>query len=960
MTSGFGMKFAELEFAVGQRWVSHTETDLGLGIITDIDGRLVNISFPAAAERRTYAVNNAPLSRIEYKPGDTITTTDELSFIVQEVTAVAGRLLYVCHDDQDEVHQIDELNLNCFVILSTPRQRLTSGQLDDLKAYQLRCETLEHVNRLQQSSVKGLLGSRTSFLPHQIYIASEVARRYAPRVLLADEVGLGKTIEAGMILHYQLHTGMARRVLIIVPDTLVHQWLVEMLRRFNLNFAIFNQDRLAALAETEGNPFDSEQLIICAREVLLGQDKVLSQALEADWDMVVVDEAHHLHLHDAAEVDAQDPKFHEYQCIEALAQKTRGLLLLTATPEQAGIDNHFARLRLLDPARFHSFEAFTKEAQSYRQLNDILQAILAAEREKDETKGLQLPDEMLKELSHWLDESPQQMLAEPVDQLIAKLLDRHGTGRVFMRNTRSAIKGFPERELKACPLPLPALYECITGREALCPELQVDKDLWLAEDARVAWLVDLLKKIKPQKVLVICANASTASALERYLHLRVGIRSAAFFEDLSIIERDRAAAWFADDEGGAQVLVCSEIGSEGRNFQFAHHLVLFDLPMNPDLLEQRIGRLDRIGQKHPINIHVPYFEHSAQQVLFDWLDGGLNIFRESCSGASSIYETFEQKIDAALLDSGADHSALVEETAGFTQALKEKMESGRDRLIELNSCNPVVANGLIEQIQAEENPELMSEFLVRMFDVYGVDHENHSEHTWVLHPTNHMRTGHFPGLNDDGTTITFSRDVALSREDIEFASWEHPMLSEAMAMTLNSELGNASVATIKLVGVQPGTLLLEAFYSIAYVAPEHLRVDRYLPLSPFRTLVGAAGKDLSGIMSHEKLNDLCVRVKRHTAQKLVKQIRNDIDDMVTHTQRLSEQALPAVLEQAQHRARSLLEKEIARLHQLQTNNHTIRHEEIGFLEEQLGASLDAIESARFEMQALRLVVVTQD
>ena len=85
-----------------------------------------------------------------------------------------------------------------------------------------------------------------------------------------------------------------------------------------------------------------------------------------------------------------------------------------------------------------------------------------------------------------------------------------------------------------------------------------------------------------------------------------GIRATLFHEGMSLIERDRAAAWFADPEEGAQVLICSEIGSEGRNFQFAHHLVLFDLPSNPDLLEQRIGRLDRIGQNAVIKIHVPY------------------------------------------------------------------------------------------------------------------------------------------------------------------------------------------------------------------------------------------------------------------------------------------------------------------------------------------------------------------
>lgn len=118
--------------------------------------------------------------------------------------------------------------------------------------------------------------------------------------------------------------------------------------------------------------------------------------------------------------------------------------------------------------------------------------------------------------------------------------------------------------------------------------------------------MDYLLANRNEKVLVICAKADTALQLEQVLREREAIRAAVFHEGLSIIERDRAAAYFASEEEGAQVLLCSEIGSEGRNFQFASQLVMFDLPFNPDLLEQRIGRLDRIGQMHDIQIMVPY------------------------------------------------------------------------------------------------------------------------------------------------------------------------------------------------------------------------------------------------------------------------------------------------------------------------------------------------------------------
>jgi len=307
------------EFSIGQRWVSHTETDLGLGIIIGIEGRQVEISFPAANEQRIYATDSAPLTRIEHKPGEIISNNDGLIIEVMDTEEHKGRIIYHGKDTNGNEHQIDELDLNCLIELTTPKQRLLSGQLDNPRAYELRCATLKQLDKLQQSGVSGLLGSRTSLLPHQTYIAHEVAKRYAPRVLLADEVGLGKTIEAGMILHYQLHTGLASRILIIVPDTLTHQWLVEMLRRFNLHFALFNEERIAGLREmADGNPFDSEQLIICSLGDITSDPMLFKDASNADWDMIVVDEAHHLHW-------GKDDIGHDYRCIETLAKKTCGL-----------------------------------------------------------------------------------------------------------------------------------------------------------------------------------------------------------------------------------------------------------------------------------------------------------------------------------------------------------------------------------------------------------------------------------------------------------------------------------------------------------------------------------------------------------------------------------------------------------------------------------------------------------
>ena len=188
-------------------------------------------------------------------------------------------------------------------------------------------------------------------------------------------------------------------------------------------------------------------------------------------------------------------------------------------------------------------------------------------------------------------------------------------------------------------------------------------------------------------MLVICAKADTALQLEQVLREREAIRAAVFHEGLSIIERDRAAAYFASEEEGAQVLLCSEIGSEGRNFQFASQLVMFDLPFNPDLLEQRIGRLDRIGQMHDIQIMVPYLEHTAQAVLGRWFHEGLDAFEHTCPTGRTIYDScYEQLI--GYLAAPTEQEGFDEFIHGCRQQhdqLKAQLEQGRDRLLEMHS-----------------------------------------------------------------------------------------------------------------------------------------------------------------------------------------------------------------------------------------------------------------------------------
>ena len=920
-----------MEYIIGQRWVSHADAQLGLGIVVDLEGRRVTLSFPAVGEERTYAIDNAPLTRLRFKAGDNISTVNSLEVSVTEVKEHQGLLIYVGKDHHGEEAVVSELELDAFVQLTTPQQRLLNGHFDKHGEFALRVATLKYTDALQRSAVRGLIGSRTSLLPHQIYIANEVGQRHAPRVMLADEVGLGKTIEAGMIIQQQMLTGRASRILVLVPPSLLHQWLVEMLRRFNLHFSLFDHDRLAQ--STSENPFESEQLVLCSLDLFLSHPEAQSQALAATWDLVAIDEAHHLHW--SAQESGED-----YRFVEALAQQTAGLLLLTATPEQIGQESHFARLHLLDPSRFHDLKSFQEEEQQYRKWSELADAIESGETIDELPAGV----------------NPQ----APASTIIEQILDRHGTGRVLFRNTRAAVAGFPQRVLHHYALPEPEQYTFaqVDLKEKLYPELPYLDDSWLSFDPRVAWLEQTLKALRPAKVLVICAHAATAVALEHHLHLRAGIRSSAFYEDLSIIERDRAAAYFADEINGAQTLVCSEIGSEGRNFQFAHHLILFDLPLNPDLLEQRIGRLDRIGQDNNVDIHVPYLEGTAQQSLFEWYDSGLNLFRESCSAGYMIFEAFEDRLLPELHRRTDAFSTLLSDSAEFTAKTRRELREGRDKLLERNSCKPEVAAELIEEILALESNGELTEYLDALCETFGVDQEHHSDQTLILRPSEHMLTGYFPGVREDGTTVTFSREKALAREDMEFLTWEHPMVLEAMEMVQSTELGNAALGTINLKGVAPGTMLLEVIYTVNCVAPKELQLQRFLPLRPMRLLVDARGKDLADLVPHERLNQLIEKVKKPTALAIIKQVGAEVEAKMSLASAQAENSLQDILANAEQTMRDTLSAELDRLGALRAVNRSIRQEELDHLSFRIEECAVHIRHATLQLQALRLIITT--
>lgn len=279
-------------------------------------------------------------------------------------------------------------------------------------------------------------------------------------------------------------------------------------------------------------------------------------------------------------------------------------------------------------------------------------------------------------------------------------------------------------------------------------------------------------------------------------------------------------------------------------------------------------------------------------------------------------------------------------------------------MLERNSCKREVADALIEEIQTLEGTDTLEHYLEALCEAFGVDQEFHSEQTMILRPSEHMLTGHFPYVGEEGTTVTFSREKGLSREDMQFITWEHPMIQEAMDMVHSTELGNAAIGTLKLKGIPPGTMLLEALYTINCVAPKALQVERFLPLSPIRLLVDANGKQLADLVPHERLNKLVERVKKHTALAIIKQVHKEVDVKMSLANAQAETSLQEVLGDAEQRMRSDLGAELARLEALRQLNPAIREEEIEHLRFRIDECAIHIQHANLQLQALRLVITT--
>lgn len=760
-------------FHEGQRVFAPAEPHLGLGLVGRKEGRRFTVSFPKASEARTYSQDTEALVRFRAKPGDRISDRDGVDYVVTTVVEREELLSY--HTEDGRV--VSETALDDDLGRPDPFSELALGRPGSPADFTCRLRAHRLKARGRAQAHRGLGAARVELLPHQLYVTERVARMWRPRALLADEVGLGKTVEAGLVAVRMAALGRVSSMAVVAPRPLVGQWLAEFYRRFARPLTLFDPE------ESDDLPLD---MLIAADDL---------EFLPADFarDLLIVDEAHHY---------SGDP------VLKILTERSRAVLLLSATPSLGGQDRLFGLLHLLDPLRYPDPDSLAETGHRWSQVAEL--ARLA------ETGG---ESQAILELLRTLYPQEQDLLdlasSEQTEELLERLVDRHGLGRSLLRNRRRRLHGlFPGRRVVPHRLPEGETLE--------------------------RFVVEFLKErgAQGEKTLLMVASPESVARWARGIQKRSKLSVARFDESMSLLERDRQAAWFnrtGNDpvEGpGADVLVCSEIGGEGRNFQVAHHLLLLDLPAHPDRLEQRIGRLDRIGQTAVVQVHVPIAaKDGATAVRFAWLEQGLDAFRRPLTEGQRAYDRFAEELaeweSAERQEGFEDWCRSVREEVDRQQA---EAEAAVDPLVDRMSFKEDEAEALRGQV-AQEHKEitgLLEAELGDLLDSLGVVMEPRGEDDiFVIKPGDMMFVEALPGMPPDGLSVTFDRATANKREELEFLHFEHRLVQGTLDLILDEGVGRATAARWR--GAPRTTICFQLLMQWEADAPAHLGIDRFLP-----------------------------------------------------------------------------------------------------------------------------------
>jgi ATP-dependent helicase HepA len=620
------------------------------------------------------------------------------------------------------------------------------------------------------------LGGRVRLFPHQLYVAERATSVEPVRWLLADEVGLGKTIEAALILNRLVHAGKVERCLVVAPDSLTVQWLGELWRKYHQAFTLLDSARLADVERDFGrgfNPFDVHRRAIIALETLVDRPELTDHAVKAGVDLLVVDEAQRLRR------PPGHPGEPAWRAVAPIAGLGRHVLLLSATPLEDDAHGFFRLLQLLRPQDFPddmSFEA--------RLASGIPLPPCTSSTRRADIGGL----------------PPRVGIPVAVDDPESWKTHLEVEAKLRGASARNAIARRQKIDRVRRALASGAALSAVLGPDER--ELRAQAEVMDRSDPRIEWLISQATGWKDagEKTLVFVAHRETLEMLRTAFSHRAQLASGVFHEELSPARRDTEVALFRNSDGPS-LLVSTESGGEGRNFEFCRRLVLFDLPWKPSVVEQRIGRLDRIGRRIPVEI--VYFRPASgigRDVvrLFE----ELGVFREPLAGLEPQLAPVEGALEPQLAPvEGALEKIALDPSGALTDerfnTLVSAAHEAHTRIREAayhelhrDPYRPEMGPSLLARIPSDLdalNEKMVVTVLARLG--FNVEHTR-GRRTFAIELGNEALVDSLPGVPGGSSFVgSFDREEAVEDETIDFSASGHPLVEGVFAHIEDSPLG---------------------------------------------------------------------------------------------------------------------------------------------------------------------------
>jgi len=760
----------------GSRLTHRFNPELGPGLVEAVEGRTLVVRFPNTDTRLRLAADSDALEPLRFDSGTRAVLLDGDEPVVVEGEVTTGRIRLT------DGREVDPRDLWPATVGDSLGERLAVGDIDSGASFVMRLEAMHLASIREVDGLGSFLGGRIHLLPHQLYAAQRATRTDPSRWLLADEVGLGKTVEACLILSHLIRTGRAERALVVAPDTLTVQWLGELWRKYHQVFVLLDEKRLSDVDREFGrgfNPFQVYRHVVVGLDFLSERRRLVEQAVETDIDLVIVDEAHHL----------RRPLGHAgnqaYRAILPLAALGHHLLLLTATPLEEDALGFFRLLELLRPEEFGTL---TVEDRVRRP--EPLPPCTSSARRRD-IPGLPERRPVVVDLSGhdgW----------GARDQLEQALRETAPTNPVARRDAL--------RKLRRALASGRALAELLGRGDNALKTIASDADL---SDPRLEWLGHMAPRWKRdgEKTLVFVAHRATLkvvqAAMGRLSQLRVGV----FHEDLSTTQRDMEVAQFRHPDGPS-MLVSTECGGEGRNFQFCTRLVLFDLPWNPVVVEQRIGRLDRIERHAPVEIR--YFRPRSKlaNTVVDVYER-LGVFREPLGLVGELTRV-ESALESVALAPARRFTIAVDRVLEDTQVALGRVRKAALHELHRDPYGPDMAPDILARIPADLE-QFTKRVVLATAEQLDLDVEEHRHgRRYSIELGHRSRVESLPGVRPGSSFLgTFDREEAVLDESIDFFSSGHPLVEGILAHVDESALGR--VALLRVVEDQQAFGLLALY-----------------------------------------------------------------------------------------------------------------------------------------------------